>query len=672
MALPQLVLVEQLSEVLRNRTVEAAVFTTFNFDPGFFELYVLPALFPNQKFSAVEKVRLLQLEDQLRSLEQLAVYFDASALAHDAATPRLAYSRIDMHWRTGVFHPKLILLLVADPTEGSHTSLIVGCQSANLTRGGWWENVECARFEEVLDKESTTNPCPFRDDLITFIDRIQSRARYENHDTLNRIRDFLTYRVEQTTRETMASMDARPTRLFGGSDRWSFAEWLVEEAQQYEGWNLEIVSPYFDANHANALKHLIESTKARAVRVFLPEANDGTALVSETVYEAVDELENVEWARIPGNVVARRGAVAADKVAPRFVHAKLYRFWRAGYGDLMVVGSVNCTTPAHGAGHQGNLEAGFFVDVADQRFGRKWWLEVAEDKATGFTTEEREESDGNDHQPFDVYLKYNWAEHQASILVDGDVGFPLQFKDLANATLFTVDSCHLSEWTTCNEQVANALRESLGQSSFVMVTYGDSTWRLLVREDGHSHRPSLLTELTADEIFRYWSMLSDEQRTDFLEKRVSEKVEGLDTKSREVLRFEDSVFHQFSGIFHAFGHFQRRIKESLSAQLEMDAEWRMFGAKYDSLPELLRKVFEAEQRDPVMVYVTFLCAKQVRNWVVKQHGSFAASRSSMLDELDELIARGLAVRDEIELDQNGQDKQFLDWYEAMFLREFAS
>ncbi len=51
-----------------------ASFSTFEFDPEFFEMHVLPLLF-DRAFS-VGKVRLAQLEDEMRHLPHLAVYFD--------------------------------------------------------------------------------------------------------------------------------------------------------------------------------------------------------------------------------------------------------------------------------------------------------------------------------------------------------------------------------------------------------------------------------------------------------------------------------------------------------------------------------------------------------------------------------------------------------------------
>ena len=40
--LPMAVLSQQLAEAIRGRSVRSGVFTTFTFDPGFFELHVLP------------------------------------------------------------------------------------------------------------------------------------------------------------------------------------------------------------------------------------------------------------------------------------------------------------------------------------------------------------------------------------------------------------------------------------------------------------------------------------------------------------------------------------------------------------------------------------------------------------------------------------------------------
>ena len=164
---PEAVLARRFVDVLRGRRLRSAVFTTFSFDPGFFELQVLPLLFP-QSFSQADKVRLLQLEDALRDVDHLAVYYDRRALSQDAEPARLDYRRIDVRRRAGAFHPKLAFLLVEEPREtgdepgGTRESLVVACLSANLSRSGWWENVECVHIEEI--RERPAHRVPFRRD----------------------------------------------------------------------------------------------------------------------------------------------------------------------------------------------------------------------------------------------------------------------------------------------------------------------------------------------------------------------------------------------------------------------------------------------------------------------------------------------------------------------------
>ena len=672
MSVPQSVLSEQLSEVLGNRTVDTAVFTTFNFDPGFFELHILPLLFPNQKFSEAEKVRLIQLEDCLRSIRNLAVYYDANALAHDGDTPKLGYARIDVHWKHGVFHPKIFFLLVDDLDHGGVQSLVVCCQSANITRAGWWENVECAHIEEVADKRLANEPCSFRNDLMSLLVRIRRFLSHENHDALNAIHHFIRYRTKSIADEDMRRNGNWNTRLFGGSPQSSFAEWLTDEAQIPEDWNLEVISPYFDKHNADALEKVIESTSPRRTRVYLPQRDDGTALVSEAVYDQVEVMPRVKWAQYPAGMVQRKGTGTLEKLAPRFVHAKVYRFWKRQNPDLIVVGSINCTRPAHGKADQGNLEAGLLVNTSKQKLSRQWWLEINEGEMTRFVANVPDESDGNDRALFDVIVRYDWAQDEVSVRMAGDLRFPVTFTDLSDKLLFSIDSYGQDDWQLCDQSSAVRVRDAIQTSSFINVQCDGVSWRILIREEGFSRRPSLLLELTPDEILRYWSLLSPEQRTAFLERRMVDSIEGLQTSSGSLIDTTESVFHHFSGIFHAFRHLRRHLRECLEDERVIDAECRVFGAKYDSMPELLRKMIENDDRDPLFVYVTFLTARQLRNWLVGKYDWFLQGRKAMLRDLDRLITKGLRHRDHIHLEGDDDTEQFLVWYESMFLKEFGT
>ncbi|MCY3626651.1 MAG: hypothetical protein OXG88_03310 [Gammaproteobacteria bacterium] len=663
---------------MANRNVSSAVFTTYNFDPGFFELHVLPILFPNQHFSEAERVRLLQLEDCLRSIRHLTVYFDGNALARDASSPRLGYSRIDVHWKSGCFHPKLILLLVDETNHAGCQSLIVCCQSANLTRSGWWENVECVHIEEIRDRSFGDEPCSFRRDLMDVLTRFSGAMRKEQHDALEKIHSFLYSRVYQLRSDE--SNHHWHTRIFGGRGGKNFSQWLADQVHIPEDLNLEIVSPYFNKDDIKPLNDLVKTTNPRATRIYLPQASDGKALVSEKVYEQVQELRNVSWARLPSEFTKREGnkAAAAGRIAPRFVHAKIYRFWRRQQCDLVVVGSVNCTSQAHSKPDSGNLEVAVFLDLTNQGAFRRWWLESKDETVENFESSPTDETDGKDEAMFDFFIRYDWAKHEVAIRFDDtkSVRFPIVVSSLSETPLFSIHSYEGVDWQIVDNNASDRVRTAIEQSSFVTVECEDIKWRVLVREHSFSHRPSLLSSLTPEEILKYWSLLSPDQRTVFLERHVHELIEGLPNSSGRPAELVDSVFSQFSGIYHAFGHFYRHVLECLGkretgVKREAEVETRLFGAKYDSLPELLRKLLESDDGDPIQIYVTFLTAQQLRNKLVNDNAfaKFFDERVEMLNKLDELITKGLQFRERL-FPEDSNNQEFLTWFEQTFMMEF--
>ncbi|NBU11378.1 MAG: hypothetical protein EBS84_20605, partial [Proteobacteria bacterium] len=157
--IPHAVLSGVLEDRIDGRRVVAAVFLTFEFDPGFFEQEILPVIL-DVPVSHARGLRLVQLEDALRSCGgRIAVYYDADRLvAGDAGSSHLDIERVPVRHKQGyVFHPKNVLLLLEKENASgeSSRSLLVGALSANLTRAGWWENIEAAHFEEVEEGEST-------------------------------------------------------------------------------------------------------------------------------------------------------------------------------------------------------------------------------------------------------------------------------------------------------------------------------------------------------------------------------------------------------------------------------------------------------------------------------------------------------------------------------------
>ena len=677
---PQAVLSQQFGEALGGRRVRSAVFTTFNFDPGFFELQVLPLLF-SQSFSQVDKVRLLQLEDALRNVDHLAVYYDRRALSQDAEPARLDYRRIDVRRATGVFHPKLALLLVDEPREPGddagepYQSLIVACLSANLSRAGWWENVECAHIEEVRDRDLSPNRVPYRRDLLAVLRRIRAcAAQGDDHRALDAVHAFLLHQAPAGKTKNASSGGRWYTRLFGGERKLNLAEWLAELRLGHRDWNLEVISPYFDARGASPLEQLTGAIKPRRTRVYLPRDADGSALVTAGAYEAVSALDGVEWAELPRETTQRSGGASGDRLAPRRVHAKLYRLWHREGGDVVLVGSVNCTSQAHCHGGAGNLEVAFLVDISDQNLPRRWWLKSLEHDAERFAEVAPTESDGLDDPPFGVSIRYHWDKATLAVRLEGKMALPLEVTDISGRSLFTIDRGETEEWFDCGPKAADTVRKSLPSSSFLVIRRDDARWRVLVREEGMAHRPSILSELSPDEILEYWSLLTAEERAAFIERRAAlgQEIEGLPAAEKDgPLGTGGTLFDRFAGVFHAFGCLRRSIEKALEDERHDEAEMRLLGAKYDSLPELLRKTLERDDGDPVLGYVTFLTAKQLRESLDRRDPEFFRDRNALVRKLDELIADGIERRGAIFPNGDAQTRAFLDWFEPVFLKDLG-
>lgn len=181
-------------------------------------------------------------------------------------------------------------------------------------------------------------------------------------------------------------------------------------------------------------------------------------------------------------------------------------------------------------------------------------------------------------------------------------------------------------------------------------------------------KPSLLADLTPEEILRYWSLLTPEQREAFLERRidVGGELEGLLSRSVHSLGQLDTVFDRFAGLYHAFERLYRSVEEAINREELREAEARLFGEKYDSLPVLLQKVSERKDADPIMGYATFLCARQIAERVRAEFPSFWESREQDVARLESQLSRLEDMRQQL-LAEVSDREEFLKWYEEMFL-----
>ncbi|MEU5724990.1 hypothetical protein ABZ783_24625 [Micromonospora sp. NPDC047738] len=661
--IPKAVLTEALREQIRGRRVLAAVFCTFRFEPGFFEQEILPALFDLPLHQAPQ-IRRLQLEDALRPLAgQVAVYYDRKALVVGDGTACLDVRRIPVQLTRGYFHPKNAFILVEDDDTGER-ALVALTASANLTQAGWWENVECFHLDEIPEGGRSRTAA----DMRRFLRRLRTLAKHLGpHHALEQVDAFLS--AVQPITQRSSNQVLHPHFIVTGSRG---AASLVDQLDHIAGkWlrgaSLEIISPYLDEADVSApLAALLDRFQPRRWRILLPEER-GLARCREALYQWV-QAQGGQWGRLPASHTARRGKQASGAaVAPRTVHAKVYRFFTNEY-EISFVGSFNLTGPAHQAG--GNLESGVLVEVPAPRRPR-FWLEPVDETPT-FAPTPAAEDDDTDLDVIPLLVRYDWTSEKADVLWDATtVSPPLDVHQAG--PLFAIPPLQPATWTELPAGDTRKLAERLRSSSFLTVIDGDRRGAVLVHETGMAHRPSLLLELTPAEILRYWSMLNPDQRAAYIAACGGQdpRLTGEEPVHAQAATPVDTIFDRFAGMSHAFASLARTVREALTDGRTEHARFLIFGAKYDSLPVLLQQVLDDTDGDLVDRYLTVLCAHQIADRIRRDWPQFWASDPIGAARLETALAARTPLREQIAARNDDDMIHFLDWYEARFLDEPA-
>jgi len=671
--IPHAVLSEHLEEKLRGRRLLAAVFVTFRFDPEFFEQEILP-VFLDVPLSHAAAIKLVQLDAALPSVTHgVAVYYDHCGLVPEAGPSRLPVKRIAVRNKTALFHPKNVFALVEErePNKDGHRAqaLIAASMSANLTRAGWWENVEVCHTEEIRERDSTR----VRDDLVAFLEGLERRVgekASDGHSSLRAIRSFLrsTFALEHRSAEGKLH-----THFFDG--RTSVVEFLDDAAGgELRGMNLEVISPYLDDGpELKPLADLIDAFEPPEVRVFLPTKESGDALCSRDVFDWVRRQEGVSWGHLPQDLL--RGGKSKD-ARQRMVHAKVYRFFTPQpKREILFIGSVNLTTAAHQNG--GNLETGFLVEVQPVR-RPDWWLIADSTRPRQFDQQDEDEG-ASTSGGTKLSIRFQWNAKSADAFWDDAAVSPATVVSAQGVELFRVEGLPSRTWQPLSKDACVELERVLRSTSLLSVVEGHrEPGLLLVQEEGMWDKPSLLLDLSPAEILRYWSLLTLAQQAAFLEARAPE-IAALGDGAALVTRFEplahhDSFFDRFAGIFLAFGAVERSVRVALREGRMHEATYRLFGQKYDSLGTLLNRVMKdaAEDKgDLVEHYVMALCARQLSEELRKESPKFFSEHAAEARRLQDQLESAASIRDRLVARDPARMAEFLDWFDHWFLRRAA-
>lgn len=648
----QEVLLDALRDAIGERRVRAAVFTTYQLDPPFFEDHILAPLLSVED-GGLDIVRRVLLEETLRELDEVLLLYSPGGLLPTGPL-RQAVRAVPVRHEGGVFHPKQVLLLVGDVEP---EALVLLTSSANLTRTGWWENVEVADVRVI----GAGNASSLRDDLLGLVGWIGERLLHPS-PALEAIGSFL---------RELRGASGLP-RLWSGTE--PLGDFLARHLPR--GASLEVGAPFVDevAGPVGALVRLLEPAKTL---VLLPTDREERPACGRGWLDGVEAL-GASCAKLHG--VDR--SLGRRTRQTRFVHAKFVRVQK-GARAWTLAGSPNLTGPGH-AGWlvdegRSNVEAAI-LDVGADTGG--WLAPLDEGGEAVPCSSPRDRSEPGEGGGPAIRLRFDWERLIASYLHHGEpsdrihVGLGGQDPE-APVGRFHFVPARGDEWVDLAAEHARVL-QALIDGSNVLAVWGDAgrPRLVLVEETGLAHRPSRVAhELRPGDILRHWTLLSVRDREEAALEALGQ-AEPLDPEAPvgplvEVRVTGRTMFDAFAGVFHAFLMLRERLEEAADRGRWRVVETWLLGEKHDSLGTLLDRVDESDSSESVYRLVVLLCARDLWAWARDAWPSLAGEHPARARRLEERLARLEPAWDALNLSGGRGDDRDADRFRAWIERNWV-
>jgi hypothetical protein len=604
----QEVLTEAVLNALGDAPVRAALFITFQLEPGFFEDAILsPLLSVEQRGS--QRVRRVLLEERLREVEDVLVLYDRDGLIPDAPL-RQRVRALPVDWSGGVLHAKHALLL----QEGR---LVLLTTSANLTRSGWWENIEVADVEVIAQSSS------LRDDLLQLLRRLKALTPDEPQPALEQVQAFLN---------TVTQTKGLP-RLWTGEQ--PLPEFLRQHTREIK--RLELIAPFTDGE-ARPVQQLKEALQPKKIVAWVPRDSGEKVAASQGWLDGVLQLPE-----------GRLGELSIDRALSkdrlRFVHAKVIHVIGEGQSWLLS-GSPNLSNQGHAGAWSGIGRANIETAILRADRGGRWLKVLKEtDHIQGQESPEPAE-DRKLGRTLPVRVRYDWRDGSASARADRErtvnLGEAVQARE-APVAFATVQVS--AEWSPIAPM---PVAEALASSNVISVwEEGGIPCPILVEELGTAQRPSRVTaELTASDILEHWSLFSPEQRAAhseaILDRGGGDDVEAPQRGRPEVAQVGPTMFDAFAGVLHAFLMLRQRLSEAMNQERLALVEHLVLGRQHDSLLTLLDAI-ESDEREgdshKTRRLVVLLCAAEVVEEVQRRCPALWDASPKITAALRERLAR---------------------------------
>ncbi|MEZ9518239.1 hypothetical protein AB4155_01810 [Vibrio splendidus] len=648
-----------LASVINDKHIIAAVFTSYTFEPNFFELEVIPELLPTHTpYSTDERVKLFQIREILReSGLSIDVFYDAKVFKKEQS-PQMEYLCHGVTTGNRAFHAKNIYLLGEDD-DGNQT-LLFSSGSNNLTHKGWWENIEVQHWEEVSSGNVKQRFLNRLKSDIAFLE--SNRHRNINSDAITAIKSFLEDCTYFNRAPTVHYFDLERTKG-------NFFQFLKqsEVLNQYKNWKLEIISPFFPDDPKSKLHQKFYPLGVKSITMLLPQDEEETAFCQKEFFEHINDSDDIEWGQWTEDLQTSLGL---NQDVFRKLHAKIFHFYN-GMQSWVFIGSVNFSHMATSE----NVESGFFVRLPKIKSMLEPLQQKAFVKFEPSTIEEGAEGDADSDETLpEFYLTYDWKEKTLIGRTSKCMKYEIQLHG-PNGDVVTKPWQVTYNETHCEPSIN--LEDALKNSSLMEVSGVNertnkpfTTHRIMIQQTSWTHKPIELPTLTPQQILAIYSGMKPEQRQLVLDNafinrlvltKASGEITGIDDD-----QVENQFFCEYAEIFQAFKILNQRLKVAFANDASEQVDYYLTGAGIDSLPSLIQCVYdkESENYDGIIAYLLSLSALEILN---DDDFVCRSNVEGLINEIERRI-RALKHSDDIKLDNNSaKDRQrFFDWFETQF------
>jgi HKD family nuclease len=490
---------QQLIETIAHRKVLAAIFNTFNFQPDFFENYVLPVLVPKLDFKNSRLYNAILWRKT--KLPPTAVYYDDGVQKMpDSQAPLQDYELCPVRLPK-FFHPKANYILVEN--EDGTKALIILLGSNNLTRAGWCENIEVATVLEVSEKANFS--ADFINAMIGFVQ--QNMEEYGN-----------TKIAEKTILNFLKSMEInkKPASIaFYQSWQGDFETFLQRYIFDKDDIEyVEVFSPFFQKNiNSSTPISILKKYIQKPIHCLIPFRHVTEIQLEKEVFTNY-ESNNVIWCDYKNTNQSNEG------FSERYNHSKVYRF-KGKKANYTVIGSVNFTTNAwNGSTKNGNLEMAILFE--EQKRFEQFLMPVNLKSDWLFLDENsQQEYEGETFFKKSPYFKFtiNWQNQTLEFEPIDSVGkrnFKLDITDLGlplkKAKVYSLSKASIK-----------SLAKNPTIKILEITTNQRYEYLYYPHQIGINQRP-FLEKFTFQDIRKLWKLLSEEEIDEVVAKALERLV----------------------------------------------------------------------------------------------------------------------------------------------------